>query len=94
MPSFEVRIWKGGDDTVNEHIATLKQMRAELMQRIDALDSAIRIMEQVSAELTPTVTLSGMPQPKPRKRAAKSAPFDITKIPDYNPHGGGIRTDI
>lgn len=73
-------------------VEILKQMKAELLQRVDALDSAIRILETASipaAEPAKTKT-------KKKKPAAAPEPgdtLDMSKIPLYGGSSGGIRLD-
>lgn len=75
-----------------DQIEILKQMKSELLQRVDALDYAIRILEASIPAAEPT-------KPKTRKKKPAAAPepesaLDMSKIPLYGGNGGGgIRLD-
>ena len=81
----------------SEELKALKKLRADLMLQVNALDSAISLLEQVTGEATSDKELE-MEMPSKRIRGkTKNTTFestiDLSKIPDYNPRGGGIRTD-
>lgn len=75
-----------------DQIEILKQMKSELLQRVDALDYAIRVLETSVPAAEPT-------KPKTRKKKPAAAPepesaLDMSKIPLYGGNGGGgIRLD-
>ena len=75
-----------------DQIEILKQMKSELLQRVDALDYAIRILEASIPAAEPT-----KPKTKKKKPAAAPEPesaLDMSKIPLYGGNsGGGIRLD-
>lgn len=88
---------------MNENnIKILKQMKAELEDRIAALDSAISLLERVDSQFergSETVICEPVePKKKAPKRTKKqpvvSQEIDMSTIPDFNPNGGGIRLDI
>ena len=76
-----------------DQIEILKQMKSELLQRVDALDYAIRVLETSVPAAEPT-----KPKTK-RKTKPVAAPepgdtLDMSKIPLYGGNGGGgIRLD-
>lgn len=74
-------------------VEILKQMKAELLQRVDAIDYAIRILETASipaAEPAKTKTKKKKPAAAPEPESA----LDISKIPLWGGNsGGGIRLD-
>lgn len=73
-------------------VEILKTMKNELLQRVDALDYAIRILEASIPAAEPT-----KPKTKKKKPAAAPEPesaLDMSKIPLYGGNGGGgIRLD-
>ena len=74
-----------------DQIEILKQMKSELLQRVDALDYAIRVLETSVPAAEPT-------KPKTRKKKPAAAPepesaLDMSKIPLYGGSSGGIRLD-
>ena len=75
-------------------VEILKQMKAELLQRVDAIDYAIRILETSSV---PAADQTAKPKTKKKKPAAAPEPesaLDMSKIPLYGGNGGGgIRLD-
>ena len=94
---------------MREQIEILKQMKQELQQRIGAIDAALSVMEDIVSNLPPlpdapseTYQLPEVFQDiqakvnaqKKKKRKAKEEEIDMSTIPDFNPVGGGIRTDI
>lgn len=80
---------------IENDVVILKQMRAELQQRISALDSVIQILEQINFGTNSAETEIEEDVPKTKKKKTKNTSFessiDLTKIPDFNPNGGGIR---
>lgn len=80
---------------IENDVVILKQMRAELQQRISALDSTIQILEQINFGTNSAETEIEEYVPKTKKKKTKNTSFessiDLTKIPDFNPNGGGIR---
>lgn len=79
-----------------DNLQDLKKIRAEYQAKLDALDAAIQICESVIADL-PANQPDNKPERTPRKQKAKATTFvstvNLADIPDYNPHGGGIRSD-
>ena len=73
-------------------VEILKQMKSELLQRVDALDYAIRVLETSVPAAEPT-----KPKTRKKKPAAAHEPesaLDMSKIPLYGGNGGGgIRLD-
>lgn len=71
-------------------IEILKQMKNELLQRVDAIDYAIKVLEASIPAAEPT-------KPKTRKKKPAATPepegLDISKIPLYGGSSGGIRLD-
>ena len=82
---------------IENDVVILKQMRAELQQRISALDSVIQILEQINFGTNSVETEIEEDVPKTKKKKTKNTSFessiDLTKIPDFNPNGGGIRDE-
>lgn len=84
---------------IENDVVILKQMRAELQQRISALDSVIQILEQINFGTNSAETEIEIEEdvPKTKKKKTKNTSFessiDLTKIPDFNPNGGGIRDE-
>jgi len=82
---------------IENDVVILKQMRAELQQRISALDSVIQILEQINFGTNSAETEIEEDVPKTKKKKTKNTSFessiDLTKIPDFNPNGGGIRDE-
>lgn len=82
---------------IENDVVILKQMRAELQQRISALDSVIQILEQINFGTNSVETEIEEDVPKTKKKKTKNTSFessiDLTKIPDFNPKGGGIRDE-
>lgn len=72
-------------------VEILKQMKAELLQRVDAIDYAIRILETSipAAEPAKTRTRKKKPAAAPEPESA----LDMSKIPLYGGSSGGIRLD-
>lgn len=77
---------------MSDQIEILKQMKSELLQRVDAIDYAIKVLEASIPAAEPT-------KPKTRKKKPAAAPepgdtLDMSKIPLYGGNsGGGIRLD-
>lgn len=74
-----------------DQIEILKNMKSELLQRVDAIDYAIRILEASIPAAEPT-----KPKTKKKKPAAAPEPesaLDMSKIPLYGGSSGGIRLD-
>lgn len=72
-------------------IEILKQMKNELLQRVDALDYAIKVLEASVPAAEPA-------KQKTRKKKTAAAPeqgnaLDMSKIPLYGGSSGGIRLD-
>lgn len=64
-----------------KQLQTLIQMRDDLAAKVDAIDAAIRLMQQQTTT-----------QKKKSTSPKMTDTFDLSKIPDYNPSGtGGIR---
>lgn len=60
-----------------DNVEVLKQMKAELLQRVDAIDYAIRVLE------------TSIPAATPEPENA----LDMSKIPPWGGSSGGIRLD-
>lgn len=75
-----------------DQIEILKNMKSELLQRVDAIDYAIRILEASIPAAEPT-----KPKTRKKKPAAAHEPgdtLDMSKIALYGGNsGGGIRLD-
>ena len=90
---------------VTSTITTLRQMRAEYQQRIDALDIAINTLAPLAADLpAPDAVFQAPTQPKQTARKGRrkaevwtdpeagtypSVQIDPDAIPDYNTSGRG-----
>ena len=76
-----------------DQIEILKNMKSELLQRVDALDYAIKVLDAAS------IPVAEPAKPKTRKKKSAAAPepesaLDMSKIPLYGGNGGGgIRLD-
>lgn len=76
-----------------DNVEILKRMKSELLQRVDALDYAIKVLEtSIPAADQPT-----KPKTRKKKPAAAHEPgdtLDMSKIALYGGNsGGGIRLD-
>ena len=71
-------------------VEILKQMKAELLQRVDAIDYAIRILETSSV---PAADQSTRRKTKPAAAPEQGNALDMSKIPLYGGSSGGIRLD-
>lgn len=73
-------------------VEILKQMKAELLQRVDAIDYAIRILEtSIPAASQPEKTRTR--KKKPAAAPEPESALDMSKIPLYGGSSGGIRLD-
>lgn len=78
---------------MSDQIEILNTMKNELLQRVDALDSAIRILE------TASIPAAEPAKTRTRKKKPAAAPepgdtLDMSKIALYGGNsGGGIRLD-
>lgn len=76
---------------MTDQIEILKQMKSELLQRVDAIDYAIKVLENTVPAAEPAKT-------RTRKKKPAAAPepenaLDMSKIPLYGGNSGGIRLD-
>ena len=66
------------------NVEVLKTMRAELMQRINALDSAISVLEQIHNDVGDQLKVEETPEPKMHKGKVGKMQFesaiDLTKL--------------
>lgn len=76
-----------------DQIEILKQMKAELLQRVDALDYAIRILEASIPAAEPTAKPKTKRKTKPAATPEPGDTLDMSKIPLYGGSSGGIRLD-
>lgn len=76
-----------------DQIEILKQMKAELLQRVDALDYAIRILEASIPAAEPTAKPKTKRKTKPAATPEPGDTLDMSKIPLYGGNSGGIRLD-
>lgn len=91
-----------------DSLSELQEMRYRMQRQIDALDVAIGAMQAICGDddppgsvpvgvAAPVATTANDPKETPRKtRRKRQLPdigIDLSSIPDYNPHGGGIRID-
>lgn len=76
-----------------DNVEVLKQMKAELLQRVDALDYAIRVLEASIPAAEPTKPKTKR-KTKPVAAPEPESALDMSKIPLYGGNsGGGIRLD-
>ena len=68
---------------MNEAIEVLTKLRDDYEQRIKALDEAIAMLQSNETDRDEDSI----------NTVIKNPPFNFSSIPDYNPGGGGIRTD-
>jgi hypothetical protein len=66
-------------------IDILESMRNEYAKKLDAIDMALRLMQEQNEKKTKNTK-------KKSSTTSVMDDFDITKIPDFNNRGGGIRT--
>lgn len=74
-----------------DNVEILKRMKSELLQRVDALDYAIRVLETSIPAAEPAKQKT-----KKKKPAATPEPenaLDMSKIPPWGGSSGGIRLD-
>lgn len=91
-----------------DSLSELQEMRYRMQRQIDALDVAIGAMQAICSDddppgsvpvdvAAPVATTANDPKETTRKTRRKKPSrdfvFDMSDIPDYNPHGGGIRID-
>lgn len=77
---------------MSDQIEILKQMKSELLQRVDAIDYAIRILETSIPAAEPAKTRTR--KKKPAATPEQGNALDMSKIPLYGGNGGGgIRLD-
>lgn len=75
-------------------VEILKQMKAELLQRVDAIDYAIRILETSSVPAADQSTKTKTRRKtKPAAAPEQGNALDMSKIPLYGGSSGGIRLD-
>ena len=71
---------------ISDAIENLEQIRMELQQKLDAVDTALQIMRQMDDE--------NRPKSISENKIIKNPPLDFSLIKDMNTGGGGIRCDL
>ena len=71
---------------IPDAIENLEQIRMELKQKLDAVDTALQIMRQMDDE--------NRPKSVSENKIIKNPPMDFSQIKDMNTGGGGIRCDL
>ena len=71
---------------ISDAIENLEQIRMELKQKLDAVDTALQIMRQMDDENRPKSISENV--------IIKNPPMDFSLIKDMNTGGGGIRCDL
>ena len=71
---------------IPDAIQNLEQIRMELKQKLDAVDTALQIMRQMDDENRPKSISENI--------VIKNPPMDFSLIKDMNTGGGGIRCDL
>lgn len=71
---------------IPDAIENLEQIRMELKQKLDAVDTALMIMRQMDDENRPKSISENI--------VIKNPPMDFSQIKDMNTGGGGIRCDL
>lgn len=71
---------------ISDAIENLEQIRMELKQKLDAVDTALQIMRQMDDENRPKSVSDNI--------VIKNPPMDFSLIKDMNTGGGGIRCDL
>ena len=71
---------------ISDAIENLEQIRMELKQKLDAVDTALQIMRQMDDENRPKSISENI--------VIKNPPMDFSLIKDMNTGGGGIRCDL
>ena len=71
---------------IPDAIENLEQIRMELKQKLDAVDTALQIMRQMDDENRPKSISENI--------VIKNPPMDFSQIKDMNTGGGGIRCDL
>lgn len=71
---------------ISDAIQNLEQIRMELKQKLDAVDTALQIMRQMDDENRPKSISDNI--------VIKNPPMDFSQIKDMNTGGGGIRCDL
>lgn len=75
-------------------IEILKQMKNELLQRADALDYAIKVLESTVPAADQSTKTKTKRKTKPAAAPEPGDTLDMSKIPLYGGNGGGgIRLD-
>ena len=76
-----------------DNVDVLKQMKAELLQRVDAIDYAIRILETSIPAADQSTKTKTRRKTKPAATPEPENALDMSKIPLYGGSSGGIRLD-
>ena len=76
---------------LHDAIQNLEQLRMELCQKLDAVDTALRMMRQMDDDIT---IEKNRPKSVNENKIIKNPPMDFSLIKDMNTGGGGIRRDI
>jgi hypothetical protein len=76
---------------LHEAIQNLEQLRMELQQKLDAVDTALRMMRQMDDDITID---ENRPKSVNKNKIIKNPPMDFSLIKDMNTGGGGIRCDL
>ena len=71
---------------IPDAIENLEQIRMELKQKLDAVDTALQIMRQMDDENRPKSVTENI--------VIKNPPMDFSQIKDMNTGGGGISCDL
>lgn len=79
---------------MSDQIEILKQMKSELLQRADALDYAIKVLESTVPAADQSTKTKTKRKTKPAAAPEPESALDMSKIPLYGGNsGGGIRLD-
>ena len=71
---------------ISDAIENLEQIRMELKQKLDAVDTALQIMRQMDDK--------NRPKSVSENKIIKNPPMDFSLIKDMNTGSGGIRCDM
>lgn len=78
---------------MSDQIEILKQMKSELLQRADALDYAIKVLESTVPAADQSTKTKTKRKTKPAAAPEQGNALDMSKIPLYGGSSGGIRLD-
>ena len=78
---------------MTDQIEILKQMKSELLQRADALDYAIRVLESTVPAADQSTKTKTKRKTKPAAASEQGNALDMSEIPLYGGSSGGIRLD-